>query len=137
MRGEGLPKGSFSEYQKLALLSRYGVLLSFFGLLATFTVSALWLPSCNRSPSTIIWLLHIVPLLFFVRGIVKKNVRTHVWVSFICLGYFLVSVNAVFACPDIITGIEIGLISVLFTTSTMYIRWRSREQKLQENNAPE
>lgn len=137
MRGEGLPSGSLAEYQRLAFWSRYGVLLSFFGLLATFSASALLLPSCNRSPSTIIWLLHVVPLLFFVRGIVKKNVRTHVWVSFISLGYFLVSVNAVFACPDILTGIEIGLISVLFTTSTMYIRWHSREQKLQENSVLE
>ena len=132
MRNVELSIDSLPKYQKLAQLARYGVLLSYFGLLVTFSLSALWWPSCDRSPSAIIWSIHVVPLLLFVHGIVKKNVRTHVWVSFICLGYFLVSVNAVFACPDVFTGIEIFLISVLFTTSTMYIRCYSREQKLQQ-----
>jgi len=124
--------GSAEDYQPLAAASRAVVLFSYFALLLVFSIGTLWLPSCNRSPNTVIWLIHIVPLLLFLPGLLRQNTRSHVWVAFICNGYFLVSVNAVFACPTVLAGIEIALTVLLFISATLFIRWRSRELALSQ-----
>jgi len=74
--------------------------------------------------------MHLLPLLIFLPGLLRQNTRTHVWVAFICNGYFLVSVNAIFACPTALAAIEIALTVILFISATLFIRWRSRELAL-------
>ena len=116
-----------TDYRALADGARIGVLLSYFSLIVVFSLTTMVFPSCERSPNTVIWLIHLLPLLMFIRGVLRRNVRSHVWLAFISLGYFLGSVNAIFACPGILAAVEVALIVVLFVTSTMYIRWRSRQ----------
>ena len=82
-----------------------------------------------------IWGLKLLPLLIFLPGMLKDNLRSFIWVCFVCLGYFLILVQRMFAQPD--SGLVIiGMIAVvlLFTAAMMYVRWRARELRANEEN---
>ena len=117
---------STSNYENWSGSCRQLVLLCFFGLPVVFTLSLLVVPGCGRQPSMVIWLLHMLPLLLFVSGVIRQNVRTHVWLCFVMLGYFLLAVQNIFVCQSLLSAIEVALIVVLFISAMMYIRWRSR-----------
>ena len=75
-----------------------------------------------------IWVLKLLPLLLFLPGMLKDNLRSFIWLCFVCLGYFLILVQRVFAQPDSLLVIG-GLFAVvvLFIAAMMYVRWRARE----------
>ena len=75
-----------------------------------------------------IWFLKVMPLLIFLPGMRKDNLRTYIWLCFVCLGYFMILVQRLFAQPDNLLVIS-GLVAVvlLFTAAMMYVRWRARE----------
>jgi uncharacterized membrane protein len=83
-----------------------------------------------------IWVLKVLPLLLFLPGMLNDNLRSFIWLCFVCLGYFLVLVQRIFAQPDNLLVIA-GLVAVviLFIASMMYVRWRARE--LREPVAPQ
>jgi uncharacterized membrane protein len=80
----------------------------------------------------IIWLGKILPLLIFLPGILSSNLRSYLWLCFVCLLYFLALVERLFAQPDSVLAI-IGMIAVvaLFNASMLFVRWRARELKQQ------
>lgn len=122
-----------NEFTVFAKITRQISLLSYVALLAVFTLGTLVYPSCNRSPNTVIWVVHVLPLLVFLPGMLKQNVRSYVWMTFLLLGYFMMSVSTVFACPSTLMLLEVGLIVVLFIAAMMYVRWRSKELKKTDN----
>ncbi|MEZ5571944.1 MAG: DUF2069 domain-containing protein [Halioglobus sp.] len=75
-----------------------------------------------------IWAIKLLPLLLFLPGMLKDKLRSYIWLCFICLGYFLVLVQRVFAQPENVQVIG-GLIAVvvLFIAAMLYVRWRARE----------
>lgn len=75
-----------------------------------------------------IWLLKLLPLLLFLPGMRKDKLRSYIWLCFVCLGYFLLLVQRIFAQPDSLVVIG-GLVAVvvLFIAAMMYVRWRARE----------
>ena len=75
-----------------------------------------------------IWAIKLVPLLIFLPGMLKDNLRSFIWLCFVCLGYFIILVQRLFAQPDsllVITGMV--AVVVLFTAAMFYVRWRARE----------
>jgi uncharacterized membrane protein len=78
----------------------------------------------------IIWLGKIVPLLIFVPGMLKVNLRSYIWICFVSLLYFLVLVERLFAQPDNILAM-IGMVAVvvLFNAAMLFVRWRARERR--------
>ena len=118
-----------NQYTRLEYYSRIVVLVSYFNLLAVFTVNTLIWPSCNRQLNIIIWGLHIIPMLVFLPSILQKNIRSHAWLSFILLGYFIASVTTTFRCTSVFMLVEVGLITILFIFVMLYIRWRSMALK--------
>lgn len=126
------------DYQRLAWRSYTVVMCSYLGLLVVFTLNTLIWPSCNRQPNTVIWLIHIVPMLLFLPGLLKRQARTHVWLSFISLGYFLAAVPLVYVCFSPLPIIETLLIVQLFISTMLYARWRSRELStaVQQHQSP-
>ena len=116
-----------ANYQQLARRTRYFVLSSYFGLLLIFTLNTLVWPSCNKHTNTVIWLIHLLPMLMFLHGVLTRNTRTHVWLSFISLGYFLAAVPTAYVCFSVFPMLETVLIVQLFTSAMLYVRWRSRE----------
>ncbi len=75
-----------------------------------------------------IWVLKLLPLLLFLPGMLKDNLRSFIWLCFVCLGYFLILVQRVFAQPDSVLVLG-GLVAVviLFIAAMLYVRWRARE----------
>lgn len=75
-----------------------------------------------------IWVLKLLPLLLFLPGMRRDNLRSYIWLCFICLGYFLILVQRIFAQPDNLLVI-VGLVAVvvLFIAAMLYVRWRARE----------
>jgi uncharacterized membrane protein len=75
-----------------------------------------------------IWVLKVMPLLLFLPGMRKDNLRTYIWLCFVCLGYFMILVQRLFAQPDSLQ-VSIGLFAVvlLFIAAMLYVRWRARE----------
>jgi uncharacterized membrane protein len=76
----------------------------------------------------IIWLGKIVPLLIFLPGMLRNNLRSYIWLCFVCLLYFLVLVERLFAQPDSVLAIT-GMVAVvtLFNAAMLFVRWRARE----------
>ena len=81
-----------------------------------------------REAPWFIWLLKSLPLLLFLPGMLKDRLRSYIWLCFVCLGYFLVLVQRVFAEPGSALVVS-GLLAVviLFTSAMLYVRWRARE----------
>lgn len=76
----------------------------------------------------IIWLGKLLPLVLFLPGMLKDNLRSFIWLCFVCLLYFIALVERLFAQPDswlAITGTV--AVVVLFTAAMFYVRWRARE----------
>lgn len=75
-----------------------------------------------------IWLLKILPLLLFLRGMLKDNLRSFIWVCFVCLGYFMLLVQRLFADPaDPLSIIGMLAVVALFIAAMLYVRWRAHE----------
>ena len=76
----------------------------------------------------IIWLFKVVPLLLFVPGMLRDNLRSYIWLCFICLGYFMALVERLFAQPGSILAM-VGMVAVvvLFIAAMLYVRWRAQE----------
>jgi uncharacterized membrane protein len=97
--------------------------LSWSVLLLQQTVDA-WM---HQAP-WIIWLGKLLPLLLFLPGMLKDNLRSYIWLCFVCLLYFIALVERLFAEPGgalAITGTV--AVVVLFTAAMFYVRWRARE----------
>ena len=84
----------------------------------------------SRQAPWIFWLGAIVPLLLFLPGMLRNNLRSYLWLCFVCLMYFLVLVERLFAQPDNPLAIA-GMIAVviLFKAAMLFVRWRARELK--------
>ena len=66
----------------------------------------------------VVWLAFLLPLVIFVPGMLRDNLRSFIWLCFVSLLYFMRLVVAVFAQPD--DGLAImGLVAVvvLFCTA--------------------
>lgn len=76
----------------------------------------------------IIWLFKVVPLLLFVPGMLRDNLRSYIWLCFISLGYFMALVERLFAQPGSILAM-VGMVAVvvLFIAAMLYVRWRAQE----------
>jgi uncharacterized membrane protein len=80
-----------------------------------------------------IWALKLLPLLIFLPGMLKDNLRSYIWLCFVCLGYFIILVQRLFAQPGSLLAIT-GMVAVvvLFTAAMLYVRWRARELRATE-----
>lgn len=76
----------------------------------------------------IIWVGKLLPLLLFLPGMLKDNLRSYIWLCFVCLLYFIALVERLFAQPGSWLSIT-GMVAVvlLFSSAMMYVRWRARE----------
>lgn len=81
-----------------------------------------------RSAPWVVWLAVLVPLVIFLPGMLRDNLRSYIWLCFVSLMYFMRLVVALFAQPDNLLSIS-GMVAVviLFTSSMLYVRWRARE----------
>lgn len=119
----------------LAQLSRRARLLTWLAWWILFLQQALdaWFASVPG----VIWVVKLFPLLLFIPGMYRDRLRSFIWLCFVCLGYFAVLVQRIFATPEsplVITGLV--AVVLLFICAMMYVRWRARELR-DEVHAPQ
>lgn len=75
----------------------------------------------------IIWLAVLLPLLIFLPGMLRDNLRSFIWLCFVLLLYFMRLVVALFERPTDPLAI-VGMVSVvvLFNAAMLYVRWKAR-----------
>ncbi len=76
----------------------------------------------------IIWLGKLLPLLIFLPGMIRNNLRSFIWLCFVCLLYFMMLVEALFARPGAwLPVVGTCAVVVLFVAAMLYVRWRARQ----------
>jgi uncharacterized membrane protein len=77
-----------------------------------------------------IWAVKLLPLLLFLPGMRRGNLRSFIWLCFVCLGYFFVLVPRIFAQPDspVVIG-SLAAVVILFISSMLFVRWKARAQR--------
>ena len=110
-------RANFSLYSWVATWVCYATLVAQ-QVLDAFLAGAPWF----------IWAIKLVPLLLFLPGMLRDNLRSYIWLCFVSLGYFIIFVQRLFATPDSVLVI-VGMIAlvVLFIAAMLYVRWRARE----------
>lgn len=104
---------------------------SYAWLLAALTLSTLVWPSGGRDPNVVIWLLLVIPLVIFLPGMVKGAVRTHAWLCFVTLLYFLMAVPNLFVPGgQWLDAAELTGSVTLFLAAMFYVRWSGQDAKL-------
>ena len=95
-----------------------------YAILLVQQVAEVWL---GQAP-WIIWLAVVLPLLIFLPGLLQDNLRSFIWLCFVCLLYFMRLVVDLFENPTNVFAI-VGMVAVvlLFCSGMMYVRWRARE----------
>lgn len=107
--------------QRLAL----GCLVALLGLLSVEIFGIVRLAPETRA---FLWVIWVVPLLVFLPGLVRGGWKSYLWLCFVVLVYFMVTVSELFGPKREIADVfELVLIVVLFVAAMMYARWRKRE----------
>lgn len=102
---------------------------SYVGLLIALSLSTwVWVQE-GRQPSIAIWLIRLVPLLIFVSGLWKENLRSIAWLCFVVLMYFVMAVTESMS-PFVVwvNYVELALTVLLFCSATLFIRWHARSR---------
>lgn len=105
--------------------ARLAVMISYFGLLGLFTGDALvtLLKSAPLAVVLVLWLFRVVPLLIFLPGLRQSNLRTHAWLSFAILMYFMHAVVTSFVPGELFYGVlYASLCAAVFISVIFYIR---------------
>ena len=78
----------------------------------------------NNYPHMIQICFKTLPLLIFTMGIIKQSWRSHIWLCFLLLWYFLANINNLFLQKNLVLdSIELALIVILFVSAMFYCRW--------------
>ena len=113
----------------LSFLARRSHTVVLIGLLLLFviiSVITLMVPGCGRSPNMVIWGLNVLPLVIVSPGILRGGPRSGIWLCFLLLGYFAVSVAGLFGCATWLAWAEMVVIVVLFIASMLFSRWQAK-----------
>jgi uncharacterized membrane protein len=100
--------------------------------LIVLTLTTWWLHQEGRQPSLTIWLVRIVPLLVFLPGMLKRNLRSLAWLCFVVLMYFMIAVTEAMSPLRLwINYVEVVLSVAIFLTAMMTIRWQAQAKRQQ------
>ncbi len=123
----GQPRSQTGEYMKAMTPRTYYTLrIIWISYALLFLTQALEAWTLNAP--WIIWLAVLLPLLVFLPGMLKDNLRSFIWLCFVLLLYFMRLVVALFEDPAAPLAV-IGMLAVvvLFIASMLYVRWRAKE----------
>ena len=97
--------------------------VSFAVLFATQALEAL-----RGGAPWIIWVAVLLPLIVFLPGMLRDNLRSFIWLCFVLLLYFMRLVVALFERPtDPLAISGMTAVVILFVAAMLYVRWRARE----------
>lgn len=107
---------------------RIHTLVSYFALLIFITADLLINPPVASTTSLLaIIIIKSLPLLLPIVGVVGGNVRSHSWLCFIVMIYFISGVLRATTPTQLVWGLIEVLLSVeIFVCAMLYIRWEKR-----------
>jgi uncharacterized membrane protein len=117
--------GSWQPVPGVVTRSRQAVMATYFGLMGLFTGDALvsMLSGAPLAVAIFLWLFRILPLIIFLPGIRRGDLRTHAWLSFVVLLFFVHAVVTAFLPDELLYGVIYALLcTALFTAIVVYIR---------------
>lgn len=116
------------DISKLAAQSRFWVLLSYFGMLILLITNGA-LMAKEGAPFNVIAILALLPtlpLLLFAPGIWIRRPRSHAWLCFVSLLYFMHGVDQASLPNNHLIGLGLSVLSfILFMAAMMFSRWES------------
>lgn len=78
------------------------------------------------------WVLWLLPLVLFMPGVARDNLRAVIWLCLVTMFYFVLAVEWVFAQPTALVPISgLLLVVLLFVAAVSYIRLRGPELRQQ------
>ena len=116
-----------ADYTGKARWARLVLLGSFWAQVLVLTITTWWLHQEGRQPSLTIWLIRVLPLLVFVPGLLRNDLRSLAWLCFVCLMYFMLSVTEAMSPLRLwINYVEVALSVTVFVSAMLTIRWCSQ-----------
>ena len=108
-----------------------------FWLAAAVLLGCEALDAWRREAPLLVWVLKLGPLLVVLPGALRDQLRGMIWVSFVCLLYFLLAVQRIFAEPQSLRAlIELCAVVTLFLCAMFYVRYRARELRSRSPEEP-
>jgi uncharacterized membrane protein len=120
------PMNNESSAPAVVRHSRTTVLISFYALLFSFVLRALWQIAQGMPVivGVIICLVQTAPLLIFLPGLRRRHLRTYAWLSFASMLYFIPAVLTAFTPGVLLYGLWLTLLcTVLFCALVSYIHF--------------
>ncbi len=112
-------------------LSRRAAVASWLLLYAMLTLMSFQVTPAGSNPVTI-WLFQTTPLLCFLPGLFRANPRTHLWLCFLSMIYFIQGVLTANRPAYLYWGLAEALLAIaLFSAALLYARWATDLQKAQ------
>ncbi len=119
-----------ADYSTLSRCALRVAIGSHVGLLLMMVLTTVVIPSGGRAPNWTVGLLLSVPLLGLLPGVVRGGFTTHIWTSFVAMLYFAIAVTNLFLPRGALSDwIELVLSVALFTSTMLFVRWRSRARR--------
>jgi uncharacterized membrane protein len=113
--------------EKKAFVSYWFLVVCYIDLLLLFTVKTLIWPSADREPNLTIWLFHMIPMLPFIPGLIKKNHRYYVGLCYITIVYFIASGGNLFnEKVHIYDWLTVVLCVLVYITGLLAVRWQKQ-----------
>lgn len=108
--------------------SMCGFVLHVFLIIAS---TLIWVPK-HQSPTLIVTILLLLPLLLLLPWLIKRNIRAHIWLCFIMLGYFMPAVENCFMFEQYgwLPFIEALNCVYLFIVAMMFARWEQKRYEI-------
>lgn len=117
---------------RMANKSRFWVLLSYLAIIGFLILNSFQITK-DGAPLHVIALLAfmpVLPLLLFAPGIWIRRPRSHAWLCFVSLLYFMYGVDQSFLPEHQIVGLGLSVSSIiLFVAAMMFSRWESLRLK--------
>ena len=119
---------SISDYEQKADLAYKASLFGYVLQYILILLSTLWLVPTHKEPNIVICILSMVPLLIILPWIIKRNIRAHIWLCFLMLGYFLPAVLHAFMVEQYgwLPFVEVANTVYVFIVAMMFARWEQR-----------
>ncbi|SIS54128.1 DUF2069 domain-containing protein [Neptunomonas antarctica] len=118
--------------RKKARITRVTSIASYIGLMVLFTLWFMVFHPLGTGKLWVIWAVHVLPLAGFIPSILSGNPRSHAWLCFVLLLYFIEAILAVTTSVETRTfGLfYTALVTTLFTSAMLYARWGSQFARL-------
>ncbi|MFQ3323794.1 MAG: putative membrane protein [Pseudomonadales bacterium] len=113
--------------EKKAFVSYWVLVVCYIDILVLFTVKTLIWPSADREPNLTIWLFHMIPMLPFLPGLIKKNHRHYVGLCYITIVYFMSSGGNLFnENVHIYDWLTVVLCVLIYISGLLAARWQKQ-----------